>query len=245
MKQVCAVLIFAICLLFNACASQIVNSNAPSNGKDTANTKLIKGKLTAVGGGSSGSSRTYSIEIRSEGKIYSCRFPVEDSRSVLGEDVKDLEALSAKNLTGKYVSATLSNLRDISTPTMKDWYSAVLLDLSIENQSSNSSSDVGSRATNLTNDGAKKAVETLMNRNNGINITANVLGIQEQGSSARADLILNGQLLQMETGSSYNASNATAIAVFSHYNDGRWVLTRVTYGYSMGFHINGNVTVTE
>src|SRR5437763_940175 len=79
-----------------------------SNSKpDTTNAILIEGKVSSIGHGSGSGAdgkmhESHTIDIISNGKDYSCNFPVENSRSVLGEDVPNMEALRAKNLTGKY-----------------------------------------------------------------------------------------------------------------------------------------------
>jgi hypothetical protein len=87
----------------------------------------------------------------------------------------------------------------------------------------------------LTNAKAQRAIQQWMGKG-----TVTVQGVQEvsQENAAKADITFNdfrwnskGNMLEAAGERRYSGP---AVAVFSHYNDGRWVLTKVTT--SQGFN---------
>jgi hypothetical protein len=80
--------------------------------------------------------------------------------------------------------------------------------------------------TKLTNAKAQAALNQWINRAGGSMVS--IVGIQEipQENIARADLTVSGISVSDHYGGKINYVGK-AIAVFTHYNDGRWVLSKV------------------
>jgi hypothetical protein len=89
------------------------------------------------------------------------------------------------------------------------------------------SSGSGSSSTSSTNAGkltTEKAESTLNRWVSGGQVT--VRGIQESGNAAQADLTFTDFAFTLKGGGGGTYSGA-GTAIFTHYNDGRWVLTKV------------------
>jgi hypothetical protein len=95
----------------------------------------------------------------------------------------------------------------------------------------------------LTNEKAQRALDKWM-RGEGKVI---IQGIQDQGNSARADLIFQDFKYKTRDpfyGNTVNKKfSGSGYAVFTHYTDGRWILTKVQTSNGMDSIIDENVQV--
>jgi hypothetical protein len=95
----------------------------------------------------------------------------------------------------------------------------------------------------LTEDKIKRLAERELNGFKSQRVSVQVVGIKEEGNSARADLRYTGTLYHMGYGSMYQANGQPGYALFTRYNDGRWAMMKLAWGNDLGFFINGPIIV--
>ncbi|HAG80606.1 MAG TPA: hypothetical protein DCL61_05415 [Cyanobacteria bacterium UBA12227] len=78
----------------------------------------------------------------------------------------------------------------------------------------------------LTNDKAQKAIDAFQGSDSGSIV---VIGVQEipQENLAKASINFNNFQWQSSRSNSLEEYSGHGVATFSHYNDGRWVLTKI------------------